>query len=68
MTKQEKLEKLEAWVYHLRNEHRIKKGIDYTYMIKYNEMRVLTNLIWMDELREHAKEFEVKVNSWFAYN
>ena len=65
MTKQEKLE---AWEHHLRDEHRIKKGVDYCYTIKQGGMRVLTDVIWLDQLYEHAQEYGIKVEGWFSYS
>ena len=59
--------RLEDWSFHLRDEHRLKKGTDYNYTFKYGKLYVLTCEVWVDILKEHLEEYEITVEEWFTY-
>jgi hypothetical protein len=44
----------------LRDEWRIKRGCDYCYMVKYNQVHVLTNTVYSEILSEVFSAYEVE--------
>lgn len=59
---------LESLKEDLREERRLKFGCDYCWTFKYGKLRVLTDEIWFDTIKEFAKKHNVKIDEWFIYD
>jgi len=55
-------DRFERMLHHLRDEHRLKKGCDYCYMMKYPE-KILHIFVWSDlwikDIEEHIKDYDL---------
>ncbi len=59
---------LENFKERLRQEWRIKRGTDYSYTLKYGDLRVLCDLAFQETIQEVAAEAGLTVMEWFPYN
>ena len=55
--------RLEAMKDHLRDEHRIKYGVDYALLVT-DQIDVLCHDVWVDSLIEHAREYGIPLNTF----
>ncbi len=51
----------------LRNEHRLKNGTDYAIVSKYDEIRLMCSLIYVETIQEVAKENDIEFFEVFTY-
>ena len=61
---------IEKMVYHLRDEHRLKMLCDYAYIhdCVTKGFTFICHEVWEEEIREHAEEFEIKVDGILISN
>lgn len=55
------------FVYALREEHRVKLHVDYTYTYKHQELRILCHHVWKDLIIEYAKKHGVTILDIYTY-
>ena len=46
---------MEQFVFHLREEHRVKLMCDYAYVLKYGKVAIVAPKVWLPILREHEE-------------
>lgn len=54
---------LDQWAEVLREQHRIKRGVDYAVAHKYGELRVYCNELFRDTIVETARERGMTITS-----
>jgi len=64
IAKMNKIEELKS----LLRDIRIKDGVDYAILHKYEKTRVMCSKIWEEPIREIAERIELSIFEWHFYN
>lgn len=57
---------INRWVEELR-ERRIKLNVDYSYVFKYGEFRIICHEVFKDAIIEYAQRFGIIITEIFTY-
>jgi hypothetical protein len=58
---------IEDMKYALRDEMRIKHGVDYAVVHKFGVTRILCHETWEEDVRKYAELHKVKIDEMFLY-
>ncbi len=59
--------KMAEFIRAMREEHRLKLNVDYSYTIKYEELRILCAEVFKEAITEYADRFGIKIVSFHTY-